>query len=775
MLYAHQQHQRNKQARLGRTTTGSACDESRPANWRLLPLCLAMSLAFAGSAFTSPLWAQSGSTEEESEQEEATRLDNLSVTARRVEETVQDVPVAVSAFSADDLRNLQAENLDSLQGAVPNLNIAQGRGSASSVNVFIRGIGQPDALQTFDPGVGIYVDDVYISRIQGSLFSLFDIERLEVLRGPQGTLYGKNSTGGAVKIVTKNPSQLAEGAAEVTFGNEGRAEGKFYLAGPLGGGWSASLSGVVTRLDGFVEDPVTGEDFNDDDSNSFRLKLRNDVNSQLSFTLSADYTHQQNELSLGRPESTLISIDLADNSISPLLLAPPAGSEFNYRSRTSFTNGEDQELDHWGVSLLADWDINSEWSFKSITAYRELETDFFIDIDASEFELGDVFVGLDQEQFSQEFQFHYDNGGGFRSVIGLYYLTEDVPSTQAAFADDLLRLAGTPIDFLRTIEDDLETDSYAAFVNTNWNFAPGWTLSAGIRYSYDDKEYERSTSTFSTVLPALNGTFAFADDDDWDAITPSFSLEYQINNDALVYASANRGYKSGGFNGRANSAADVGAFDPEFVWTYEVGAKLTWLDGRLVTNWAAFHSDYKDFQARVAEDISSFPVINAASLDINGIELEASALLDTGTIISAQVGYLDAEYDEFFDFRFPGQDRSDQVVPFSPDWTLRLAAIHTFYLPNGGGITVGADANWRDSLYLSVDNQDSLTQDDYWVFNAYARYESPDRHWLVSGGVRNLDDEVYKTDAQEFSSVGNIQTAYYGDPRTYYLSLRYSF
>lgn len=749
--------------------------EALAPRWRLLSLSLAIATALATPLWSSTSWAQQAEEAGgDEDSEETATLDNLSVTARRVEETVQDVPVAVSAFSADDLRNLQAENLDSIQGAVPNLNIAQGRGSASSVNVFIRGIGQPDALQTFDPGVGIYVDDVYISRIQGSLFSLFDIERLEVLRGPQGTLYGKNSTGGAVKIVTKNPSQYQEGAVEVTYGNEGRAEGKFYVSGPLGGGWSGSVSGVVSRLEGFVEDPVTGRDYNDDDSNSFRLKLRNDVSDNFNLTFSADYTHQQNSLALGRPEAPLISVDLA-GGVVPLLPAPPPGSDFNYRARSSFGPDQDQELDHWGLSLLADWTINDEWALKSITAYRELETDFFIDIDASEFELGDVFVGLDQEQFSQEIQLHYDNGSNFHSVLGLYFLTEDVPSTQLAFADDLLRLAGNPIDFLRTIDDDLETDSYAAFIHTNWNFAPNWTLSAGIRYSYDEKTYRRTTSTFSTALPALEGTFAFADKDDWDAITPSFSLEYQINNDALVYASANRGYKSGGFNGRANSAADTGAFDPEFVWTYEFGAKLTWLDGRLVTNWAAFHSDYKDFQARVAEDISSFPVINAASLDINGIELEASALLDTGTIISAQVGYLDAEYDRFFDFRFPDQDRSDQVVPFSPDWTLRLAAVHTFNLPNGGGLTLGVDGNWRDDLYLSVDNQESLTQDAYWVFNAYARYETPDRHWLVSTGVRNLDDNVYKVDAQEFSSVGNIQTAYYGDPRTYYLSVRYSF
>ena len=164
------------------------------------------------------------------------------------------------------MRDLQANSIDGLQGAVPNLNIVQGRGSSSAANIFIRGIGQPDALQTFDPGVGMYVDDVYYSRIQGALISLFDVERVEVLRGPQGTLYGKNSTGGAVKVVTKNPGASTEGSVEAGFGNYGRREGKFYLGGPLGGAWSASIAGAVTQTAGYVTDPATGHKYNDEDS-----------------------------------------------------------------------------------------------------------------------------------------------------------------------------------------------------------------------------------------------------------------------------------------------------------------------------------------------------------------------------------------------------------------------------------------------------------------------------------------------------------------------------
>ncbi|MGP1666961.1 MAG: TonB-dependent receptor, partial [Rhodanobacter sp.] len=196
----------------------------------------------------------------------------MTVSARRRAESLEKVPVAITAFSGDDMKDLQANSVDGLQGAVPNLNIVQGRGSSSAVNIFIRGIGQPDALQTFDPGVGMYVDDVYYSRIQGGLISLFDVERVEVLRGPQGTLYGKNSTGGAVKIVTKSPPESTEGSVEAGFGNYGRREGKFYLGGSLSGPWSASLAGGVTQTDGYVTDPSTGHKYNDEDTKAVRGK-----------------------------------------------------------------------------------------------------------------------------------------------------------------------------------------------------------------------------------------------------------------------------------------------------------------------------------------------------------------------------------------------------------------------------------------------------------------------------------------------------------------------
>lgn len=742
--------------------------------------CLRTAVAVAlGLALAAPAVGQAPDGSESAESEEAARLGGVTVTARRQAETLQEVPVAVSAFSEDDLRDLQARALTGLQGAVPNMNIVQGRGSASSVNIFIRGIGQPDALQTFDPGVGIYLDDVYLSRIQGALFSMFDVERVEVLRGPQGTLYGKNTAGGAVRIITRDPSHEVRAEAELTAGDYGRLETRGFLGGGLSDNVAASIAGLWTDSDGYIRDPDTGQRYNDDDNEALRAKVVARPTDNLALTFSADYTRQRNELALGNPEAPLTQFDLA---LGTVVLRPAPTGSYDYRSRTSFTEGEGQELDHWGMSLTADWSLSDEWTLKSITAHRGLDISFFIDIDASEFVLGDVLVEVDQKQTSQELQFHYDNRNGLRAIAGLYYLQEDVPSHQEAYADDFLAFGGAPLSYLRTIDDDLENRSYAAFVHTSWDFAPDWSVGAGLRYTDEKKDYFRTTSAFSS-LPALEGTFAFDTSDSWSAWTPSLSLRRIFSDQMMAYASASRGFKSGGFNGRANTPGDVSSFDPEYVWTYEIGLKTSSADGRMFGNFAVFHSDYEDFQARVAEVVDpeapvpnfSFPVLNAGKLRIRGAEFEGGVLLGADTKVTAQVGYQDASYREFIDDRFSGADRSDDHVPFSPDLTARLAATHTFHLAGGHGLTLGGDVSYRADTWLSVDNREVLKQDSYTLVGLFGSFDTADTRWHVRAGVRNATDKLYKTDAQEFASVANIQTAYYGWPRHYYMSVRYSF
>ncbi len=719
---------------------------------------------------------------------EATTLESITVTARRRSENIEKVPVAVSAFSEEDLKDLQATNLDGLQGAVPGLNIVQGRGSSSSANIFIRGIGQPDALQTFDPGVGVYVDDVYYSRIQGALISLFDVDRVEVLRGPQGTLYGKNSTGGAIKIVTKDPSASTTGSVEGTVGDHGRAEGRFYLAGSLNDMWSASIAGAVVGNDGYVQDPVTHKDYNDDDTKALRAKLQFKPSESFKATLAVDYTRQKTALTLGEPTAALIQTDFV---LGPVVLLPAPTGTYDFRTRTSFSPDKGQSLTHKGISLHADWNLADAWTLKSITAYRKLDSESYIDIDASQFQLGDVFVGFHQKQASQEFQLQYDNGSNLQAVYGLYWMREKVPSHQEAYADDLFALAGTPIGFLRTIDDDLTSTSYAGFGHVNWEFVPSWSVAAGLRWTRESKDYDRSTSIFWTpqIPPGLvNGTLPFTGSHSWTALTPSLALQKQVNDQVMAYVSANRGFKSGGFNGRANSVAEAASamFNPEYVWTYEMGLKMRSADGRLQGNVAAFHSNYKDFQARVSEVLNpgsptptfAFPVLNAAKLSMNGLEFEGAALFGTGTRVSAQLAYLDASYDKFIDPRVvidPKLASLHAHVPFSPEWTARVALTQTFNLSGGSAITVGGDVSYRDDTWLSVDNRPGLMQPSYALVGLMGIFDTADGHWQVRAGVRNLTDKVYKTDGQEFSSVGNIQTAYFGWPRNYYVSARYSF
>lgn len=420
---------------------------------------------------------------------------------------------------------------------------------------------------------------------------------------------------------------------------------------------------------------------------------------------------------------------------------------------------------------------------KSVTAWRSLESGFYIDIDGTELQLGDVFVGLDQEQWSQELQLQYDGGGRFSGIAGLYWLRENVGSSQKAFADDFLRLGTSKLTFLRTVDDDLTTESYAAFGQGSFKATDALTATVGLRFTTEDKKYYRTTSTFSNFA-ALGGTFVYTDSKSWNAFTPSLTLDYKLAPGKLVYASVARGFKSGGFNGRANTAGETGAFAPEFVWTYEVGSKNTLADGTLRLNAAAFYSDYTDFQARVSEVINpnapvpsfSFPVINAGKLGITGAELEATWMPVKALQLATQIGYLNAEYKEFNETVSVGgkatvRDRSGDHPAFAPEWTARFAAAYTFEFGADGAITVGADTSYRSKSWLSVDNRDVLSQQGYWVSNAYATWASANGHWNVSAGVKNLSNELYKTDAQEFSSVGNIQTAYYADPRTWSLTV----
>ncbi len=395
-------------------------------------------------------------------------------------------------------------------------------------------------------------------------------------------------------------------------------------------------------------------------------------------------------------------------------------------------------------------------------------------------------MAVDQNQFSQELQLTY-SADRINAVAGLYYLRENVDSHQESYNDDLLGPAFLNSGFLRTIDDTLETTSKAIYGNISYDVTDALRLSAGVRYTEEEKDYWRTTSTFYSLLPAFNGTYLFTPDvGKYDDTSIMLSADYQISPDAMVYARYSQGFKSGGFNGRANSATEATEYQPETADTYEVGAKTTFWDRRFRLNAAAFLTKYEDFQARVAgmdtDPVTGLPapvlsVLNAGELEIKGVELEAVLVPVQGLTLDAQIGYLDAEYKEFNDTRFTNFNgsRAFQDPAFSPKWTLRMGGQYEWLLNGGSALVIGGSAKYRSEMALAVDNTlansdvklASMYQDSYWLYDARVVWsDSSDRYSIGLYG-QNLSDEVYKTDAQEFSSIGNIRTAYYGAPRTW--------
>ncbi len=710
----------------------------------------------------------------------ATLLDQeIVVTARRMAESLQDVPGSVSAFSEETLERIGATDSTSLQGIVPNLNIVQGRGSSNATNIYIRGVGQPDALQTFDPAVGFYVDDVYYSRIRGTQLDLFDIERIEVLRGPQGTLYGKNTIGGALKVITHRPSQERQTLLQGTVGNYNELDGRISVSGPLSDSLAGGISLFSATHDGYVTNPTSSAEYNDRNVHAGRVALAWNPTTNVAVDWSADYSQEDNALVMGQPINTLTTLFGV-----PLIVLPAEVPEYRFTATPSPGLPNSTKLTHQGTALNVAWNVTDAFSLRSITAYRDLENTDYVDIDATVLETGDVLVDVDQHQFSQEFQGTYE-AGRTTFVGGLYYLQENIVSHQEAYADDLLTGPGG-FTFLRTIDDDLETTNWAAYANLTYAFTDRVNVSAGLRYTEEKKDYARSTSTFSS-FPGVTAdpAFAFVINHTWTDTSPMASVDFQATDNVLIYGRVARGFKSGGFNGRANNPGEQAPYQPEVLTSYEVGMKSDWMDNSLRANLAVFYNDYTDFQARVSglttDPGTGLPspeltVLNAGSLDISGAELELSYQPVQALLLDAQIGYLDAKYGSFDDTRFVafGGSRDFQVPAFSPEWTTRLGALYQFDLASGGSLRLAGSARYRSRMALSVDNTpvnsnveiDGLFQDDYWVYDASALWTGSDGRLSVGVYGRNLADKAYRTDGQEFSSVGNIRTVYYGAPRT---------
>lgn len=678
--------------------------------------------------------------------------DVIVVTARRREERLQDVPGSVTALSSGQLEQFDAVEIGDIQASAPNLVLHEG--DAQNTVAYIRGVGQLDSLAFADPGVGIYLDDVYLGRAQGSFLDVFDVERIEVLRGPQGTLYGRNTIGGAIKFVSRQPTEELEAYASATYGNFDRVDLKAGLSGPVAGDKLLGKASIAyLRRDGYSDNAFDGQDDGDKDTLAWRASLLAKPTDRFEFTLTTDG-----------------SIDKPDTSRTPARETAvfgvfPATSDDPFQVDADFNGLSD--LNVWGVSGRAVLDVSDAATLTSITAYREMSYDANLDLDATPDPIFGVFVFQDQKQFSQELQLSVE-AGSLAVVSGLYFFHEEDVTESGIFGPD--------IAFVSNSLNDQTTRSFAAYTDASFDASDRLSISLGLRLTYEEKDFARIQEFFDAatpLVPVLGEGFRATDVDvteDFFNVSPRASLSYDFSDDVTGYASVSRGFKSGGFDGRSNSDFEAVPFEAETLWAYEAGVKGALYDNRLTGSVAFFYNDYSDLQVSsfTADDMGGFAAIftNAASARIYGVEMEATARPVDGLRFDAAVGYLNAEYNEFIGA--DGADVSDMLSPAnSPRWTARLGAEARRPVGQGTEFVIAGAASYRGDVFPTVSSSPVLFQESYVLFDASAGFEFADGRYALRAVGKNLSDERYRQQGFDLSDSLGYQLGYYGAPRTW--------
>lgn len=704
------------------------------------------------------------------------QLDAVVVTARRRPELLQKVPMAVTQFSAADLRDFQIERLSDLQGLVPNL-IAN-VGSSSNAVAYIRGLGQQDALFFADPGVGVYLDDVYLGCPQCAAQNLFDMERIEVVRGPQGTLYGKNTIGGAIKYISRAPSAEREANVEIGAGNFGQTSVKGVVGGALAEDTLLGRFAFATnKNDGFAYSGSNGRSDYDRADLSWRGGLKLLINRDASFQLTLDGANSRP--SAGRSAVRLSSVSDNAGNVFPAQ-SDPTRVDGNYSLR--------DRRDAFGVSGVLNIELNDNLSFRSTTAYRQLTYDSTEDFDGTPKRILDVWYRLKHHQLSQEFKFNY-SGDRIDGVFGLYYYRDSNSAHDVANDSDFfpvgLNLAGTASVYQQ------RTQSSAAFGEIAYQLSEKFSLSAGLRYTREQKKFERDYELYSLgqlPLPgsgiafgpgAAGGTGPFAMHKTWASFSPRLGANYQLTDSTLIYASAGTGFKSGGFDGRAKSLPGLlnQPFDPEDLRSYEAGIKTGFHNGRLIFNLSAFYNDYRKIQVstQAAGNLGQPVLVNAGSGVTEGLELEVTArpMAVRDLQLRGALGMMRSHFSEYLD---AGANVADQRrLPNAPTLTAMLGAVQTLRWRDAGAVRLGGDVRQLRNVYLADSGSEALYQRSYTVLNAFVSYETRDRKWLLTLAGKNLGNEKYKQAGFDFSRSLGYQVGYYGDPRTVMLSALYRF
>jgi iron complex outermembrane receptor protein len=783
-----------------------------------LPTFAGVVLTGGGAAMPGLAQAQSSGADQ--------LLEEIVVTARRREESLQDAPIAISAYTGDSLAYRGVTRLDQVEKFVPSLTLQNNPsfgGASNSAAIYLRGVGQKEFLPTTEPGVGLYVDGVYVARSVGAILDLIDVEQLEVLRGPQGTLFGRNTIGGAVSITTVKPGIGGDFGGKVAgaYGTDDRINLKAALDIPLGDTMAARVSAASFEQDGYV-DRVDGTDLGNDDTVTARAALAWEPSDRWRVDFSFDYTSDDEN----GPPLELIAIDFTDLSqLEGVVLAPPPPMAFIhnvtagamapgvpcaaedpagnnllpfpnpntqspncYDNRYLRGNGKNagtspafSETDIYGLSLNVAYELSESLTFKSITGWRDLDSEFARDGDHSPHRIATFFDDLEQTQVSQELQL-LGNHGNLNWILGAYYFQEDGDNENILdFTVSNFRSGG-----------EFDNEAWAVFAQATYDISEDWHLTLGGRYTDETKKFKPDQIIFnnyfagiSEVVPPdnplakLDAPFLQAGSRilpfiekqiDIDEFTPMASLSWDVSDEVMLYASYSEGFKSGGFTQRVFPPIVPGftappgtpdidlipTYEPEFVEVYELGLKSTLWDGRLRLNGAIFHTDYDDLQVQVFNSVA--PVTeNIGSAEIDGVELELQAVPGNGWLIDASFSWLDAEYDEIdTQLTLIGEDFSFERVP---EYSGSLGISKEFSLDEWGTLVIRGDMSYRDDTYNDAFNTAVLETDSYTLYDASIRWTNTEENLSVIVSGINLDDEeylvtgVYGTAFQAFEGV----------------------
>lgn len=700
-------------------------------------------------------------------------VDDIIVSARRRDEALKDVPVSVSAMSAERLEQTGASDITALQQQTPNATVQVARGSNSTLISFIRGIGQQDPLWGFEPGVGLYVDDVYVARPQGAVLDIFDIQRIEVLRGPQGSLYGRNTVGGAIKYVT---SRLDPDAPEMTlrgsYGSYNQIDLLAQGSAPITDRLRVGAAVASYNRDGFGKNLNTGAEHYNKDIIAGRASVEFQPYDNAFFRLAYDRVEDRSNPRHGHRERA---------GVGPGAAVP--GSVYD----TYAGLGDRNKVTTEGVSLTAQVDLNDVWTFKSISAYRSGDTDTLIDFDNTPAPTLDVPAVYGDHQFTQEFQALFSTDR-IQGVAGIFYLDGTASGAFDTIAENFGIVIGTA--------GYVKTTSVALFTDVNLDLTDRLHLGLGARYTLDDKTGHvfRANYLGATRSPLLGGTARdpillrtdYTRSNSFDQFTPKASLSYDFSDRITGYASYSKGYKSGGFDMRGDAVLTpntVDGYQPETVDSYEIGLKGSAFDRRLSFASAIFYNDYQDQQVTTqvpaVGGIASF-VDNVGSSKFYGAEIEGSLILTDSLTANFAVGYLDSKFEEFLRYNLTTQkyeDISDLVVlQNAPKWTGYFGLTWRGDVA-GGSLAVTPSVSYRDSYSQFEFPNPVLDQDAFALVDLSVVWTDPSNKWTVGLYGKNLTDEEYRVGAYNFegAAYNDSLIGYYGPPRTVTASLQYKF